>query len=128
MAIYSSTPCTIFQTEGSFTYFLLAGIKQGLPLFPWLFLFYINDIFDLFNALYNSDTILETMHLLIHVDDTTIIATSRELAEAKMCTLLTYCSINHISLQLSKCEFIVVNGNADDKTSFVLERGTNPTC
>ena len=123
MAIYAVTPCTIFQAEGSYTYLLLAGIKQGLPLSPWLFLFYINDIFDFFDGIYGMTSLLETIHLLIHADDTTILASSRELAEAKMKSLLQYCKINHISLQLKKCEFIVINGNMDDKKDITLPNG-----
>ena len=45
IAVYAITDCIIYQKDTSFTYHLLAGIKQGLPLSPWLFLFYINDIF-----------------------------------------------------------------------------------
>ena len=123
MAIYAVTPCTIFQAEGSYTYLLLAGIKQGLPLSPWLFLFYINDIFDFFDGIYGMTSLLETIHLLIHADDTTILASSRELAEAKIKSLLHYCAINHISLQLSKCEFIVINGTMDDKLDIALPNG-----
>ena len=49
-----------------------------------------------------------------NTDDTTIIAGSRESAERKLRSLKRYCSINHISLQLSKCEFIVINGDESD--------------
>ena len=61
----------------------MAGIKQGLPLSPWLFLFYINDIFDYFEGIFGRNGLFETIHLLIHADDTTIIASSRERAEQK---------------------------------------------
>ena len=57
MVIYAITPCTIIQDDNSFTYFLMAGIKQGLPLSPWLFLFYINDIFDMFDTVYMEENL-----------------------------------------------------------------------
>ena len=38
IAIYAITDCIIYQRDTSFTYHLIAGIKQGLPLSPWLFL------------------------------------------------------------------------------------------
>ena len=124
MTIYSFTPCTIFGNESSYTYLLLAGIKQGLPLSPWLFLFYINDIFDFFDGIYGKTSLLETIHLLIHADDTTILASSREKAEAKLKSLLQYCALNHISLQLSKCEFIVINGELKDMENIKLTEGS----
>ena len=122
--IYSETPCTIIQNDNSFTYLLLAGIKQGLPLSPWLFLFYINDIFDLFEGIYGRKSLLDTVHLLIHADDTTILASTRKDAEAKLRTLLSYCDVNHISLQLLKCEFIVINGDDYDKQNIPLPKGS----
>ena len=55
------------------------------------------------------------MHLLIHADDTTILAGSRKSAERKIRSLMQYCAIDHISLQITKCEFIVINGDEHDK-------------
>ena len=123
IAIYSYTDCIIYQKETYYAYHLLAGIKQGLPLSPWLFLFYINDIFDLFEGIYGISNSLNALHLLIHADDTTIIATSRTLAENKIRTLISYCKQNSINLEISKCEFIVVNGDAVDQSDFILPNG-----
>ena len=52
-SIYMSTKYTLFHSKLHRDYFLYAGIKQGLPLSPMMCLFYINDIFDFFDALYN---------------------------------------------------------------------------
>ena len=58
---------------------------------------------------------LNALHLLIHADDTTLIATSRRLGESKIRSLITYCKRNQINLELSKCEFVVINGAPEDK-------------
>ena len=123
IAIYSFTDCIIYQKETNFTYHLLAGSKQGLPLSPWLFLFYINNIFDLFGGVYGVKDFLNSIHLLIHADNTTIVATSRKLMRSKIKTLISYCNTNKISLEFSKCEFMVVNGEAVNKAEIVLEYG-----
>ena len=123
MSIYQITDCVIFQGETSFSYHLLAGIKQGLPLSPWLFLFYVNDIFDYFDAIYGHDHVLEALHILIHADDTTILANSRASAEQKVKSLLNYCTLNAISLQISKCEFIAINGDRNDQIDIQIPKG-----
>ena len=54
--------------------------------------------------------IYKLVHLLIHADDVTIVATSRENAVAKMRTLL-HCNENYVVPQFDKCKFITINVN-----------------
>ena len=91
----------------------MAGIKQRLPLSTWLFLFYMNDIFDYFKQIYGHNDILETIHHLIHPDDITLLVSSRESAGQKFETMLEYCKENQIQIQ--KCEVIVINGDDEDR-------------
>ena len=83
-SIYLKTDNVIFQGKQHINYTLYAGIKQGLPLSPLLspplspllFVFYVNDIFDFFKAVYCNpiNSIYELVHVLMHADDATVIA------------------------------------------------------
>ena len=99
-------------------YMLHSDIKQGLPWSPYLFLFYIDDIFNYFDGIFvnpRSD-IFENLHILIHADDANIISSSRDLMIRKLKSLLRYCHINSIIFQPSKCYFTVINGSTDEKS------------
>ena len=81
-----------------------------------MFLFYVNDIFSFFQVAHKntSDIIYEIVHVLMHADDANILASTRDIAVAKLKTLLTYCSLNCIIREYKKCEFITINGDEKD--------------
>ena len=114
MAVYSKTEYIIFGNNDDYaTYRTEADIKQGSPLSPYLFLFYINDIFDFFLGVFGSYCIYETVDILMHADDAVLLA-SRSLAILKLKHLLAYCNTNNIKLEASKSQFIVINGESSD--------------
>ena len=116
-SIYMCTDNIIYRGDSNVRFKLYSGIKQGLPLSPLLFLFYINDIFDFFGALYDGGKkFFDVIHILIHADDATIIASSRINAISKLKSMLSYCGLNKIIPQFTKCEFLVANGTEEDKT------------
>ena len=69
---------------------------------------------DLFHALYDHTT-NSLLHVLIHADDANVIASSRHSIISKVCSVVQYCCLNKIQLQLSKCMFMVINGSNADK-------------
>ena len=85
--LYSVSKNTIYHNGASVTYLLYSGIKQGLPLSPYLFLFYIDDVFDYLDAAFNvADVtdVFDRLHILIHADDANLLATTRVLMIRKI--------------------------------------------
>ena len=115
-SMYMCTDNVIFRDKEHVTYKLYSGIKQGLPLSPMLFIFYINDIFDTFKRIHGHcvENIYKLIHILVHADDVTLLAVDRKSAIDKLCTLAEYCKLNHILPQFTKCMFITINGSPED--------------
>ena len=120
--LYSVSGNVIYNNGASVTYMLYSGIKQGLPLSPYLFLFYIDDVFAyLEKVLRGKGTdLFDDLHILIHADDANLIATSKESMLMKLKSMLDFCKLNSIILQLLKCHFIVINGTLADRASLRL--------
>ncbi len=121
--LYSISGNIIYHNDTSITYLLYSGIKQGLPLSPFLFLFYIDDLFDYLDRVFNNtcSDIYDRLHVLIHADDANLFATSRDLMIRKIRTLLAYCKENSVLLQASKCFFTVINGADEDEQTLHVD-------
>ena len=96
---------------------IISEIKQGLPLSPYLFLFYINDVFDFMDSIFgtNNNNVFNNLHILIHADDANLIATTRDLMIRKLSSMLKYCKLNSVVLQVTKCFFTAVNASSEEK-------------
>ena len=123
--LYSISNNVIFNSNNndSVVYILYSGIKQGMPQSPFLFLFYIDDIFTFLEDKCKNSQLFERLHILIHVDDANLLATTKNLIIEKIGHLLEFCGINSILLQASKCWFTVINGTAEDRLP--LQVGNN---
>ena len=115
-SMYMCTDNVIFRNKEYVMYKLYSGIKQGLPLSPMLFIFYIDDMFEYFRKIHGRclENIFKLIHLLIHADDVTLMATERNETIYKLQTLGKYCSENYIIPQTTKCKFSTINGDEND--------------
>ena len=120
--LYTMSINTIYSNGASVSYMLYSGIKQGLPLSPYLFLFYIDDVFSYFDDTFINDAedVYDRIHILIHADDANLFATARDMMIKKLKAMLSYCHKNSIILQPSKCFFTVINGLVSDQASLEL--------
>jgi hypothetical protein len=93
------------------------GVKQGGATSCSLFTFYLDHITARINT-HGEDDYLKDLHCLLLMDDTAIVATSRQAMQAKLNILVESSQYLNMKLHPTKCEYISIN--ADDTTPFYL--------
>ena len=94
-----------------------AGVKQGGPMSCILFIIYLNVMVVMIRALGN-DSFLRDLHLMVLMDDTVLVASSKELAIKKFRVLMTFCQQYGMEVNQLKTNLMVVNGNGKDREEF----------
>ena len=120
--MYSNTLAYVsIQGEYSDIFPLKAGVLQGSATSTLLFMAYTSDIITIFNTIFAKELYVHTYHLLLHADDSLILASTKQLLIDKYCAMETYCVNNMLNLQPKKCGFICINST--EKSSFPLKNG-----
>lgn len=112
--IYEQATMTV-RTANGYTkrYEVAEGVLQGELTSPLLFSLYISDIDDIFKALeangvrginINHKTV---MHVLAYADDMVILADSPTQLQKKLDALHEYCSINGLTVNVSKTKILI---------------------
>ena len=83
---------------------------------------YTSDIVDIFTNYFPAEELIHYFHILLHADDSLILATTKEILINKFKKLDKYCLENNIKLQLNKCAFLCIN--TEEKTCFPSANGT----
>ena len=92
----------LLDGEYSHRLFITAGVLQGSASSTVLFMAYTSDIITLFQQNFPLEELLHLYHILLHADDSLILATSKESLIEKFKLLSKYCKDNNIKLQLKK--------------------------
>ena len=121
--MYTNTLAYV-SIEGEFSnvFQLNAGVLQGASTSTLLFMAYTSDIITIFKTLFIHELYIYSYHLLLHADDSLILATSKKLLIEKFKSMEKYCSENMLKLQPKKCGFMCIN--SEEKDSFTLKTGT----
>ena len=115
IAIYVSSKSVMeHNNEYSDYLILLCGVKQGAPPSGLLYVAYTMGLIDVYTNSFNPEALIGVLHLLIHADDTLVLATSRKLAIEKVWCLIKYCKENYVKLQITKCAMMCINGDDDE--------------
>ena len=103
---------------GSETFNSSRGVKQGSPTSCTLFTFYVNCTIEALRE-YGNDGFLGSLHSLLLMDDTIILATSRQAMEAKLIALREAADSINMVIHPTKSQFMTVS--IPDERSFILD-------
>ena len=101
--IYKFTYCVLSYGHDVSTKFrTFTGIRQGAASSALLFIAFIDDLVKHLEERCEPEPMLDTLHCLLHADDTAILSTNRDLFINKCNHMLDYFKENSLSLNLSK--------------------------
>ena len=98
-----------------------AGVKQGAANSCSLFTFYVNSTIKALKS-FGNDEYLENFHSLLFMDDTVVLATSRNAMQQKLRLLNQEAQSIRMEIHPSKSRYMVINGT--DYRSFSLNNIT----
>ena len=92
-----------------------------------VFIAFIDDLVKYLEDRCDNEPILDSLHCLLHADDTAILSTNRNLFVKKCNHMLDYFAENSLSLNLLKSGYLIINGKAaDTKCNLQLINGFLP--
>ena len=116
-AIYTNTKM-ILETA---TITASLGVRQGSPTSCLLFTLLVNDLIRAMKTRCAPDGYLNWLHVLMMMDDTIILATTRQRMEEKARVLLDFCNQSGMLMNAAKTKFMVINGNDNDQRVLKLD-------
>ena len=91
------------------------GVRQGAPTSCTLFVLYIDQLMRMLHEEHSDEDFLGQLHALLLMDDTVILATSREKCEQKLRTLIAFCTQSGMEMNERKTKLMVINGTEADR-------------
>ena len=73
---------------------------------------FIDDLIDYIRYSCTREPLIESMHVLLHADDTLILSTDRSLFIMKCNMMLEYFQENKLKLNLGKSGYLIINGKS----------------
>ena len=70
---------------------------------------------------FTADGFLGALHALLLMDDTVILATNRQMCEAKLKVVIQYCKDYGMIINTKKTKYFIINGSENDKTNLEVE-------
>ena len=118
IAIRAMYKCTKFILKSA-VISASSGVKQGAPMGCLLFVFYL-DIMIRKILSFGPDGFLNNLHMLLMMDDTALVATTRDRCVNKFRLMLSFCDEYGMIVNQGKTKFMVVNGDDLDKGEIMI--------
>ncbi len=106
---------------GTAVFSVAIGITQGSPTSFLLFILYVNDLIQMIKEGCPDDDFLKWLHIVMLMDDTVLLSTTRDRMIHKLTLLKEYCDIYNMGIYLSKTNFFVIHGSAADKEPIIVD-------
>ena len=107
--------CIRFKSTYSSFFNSYAGLKQGDPSSPLLFMLFVNDIIDNINADLGNIFTLNQMKLflILYADDQVVFAKSPETLQSLLTDIETYCNIWGLKINTAKTKMMIFERSRD---------------
>jgi hypothetical protein len=113
IALYSSTKFILRSAVISFN----TGVLQGASTSGFLFVLYLDRMIHMIKREFDNDGFLGALNMLLLMDDTVILATSRDKLAAKLSVVMHYCEQYGMVVNEKKTKFMVINSDEREKNS-----------
>ncbi len=114
----SSEPALTHGVLGAAVITTAVGVRQGSPTSCLLFVLFVNDLIGLIKSRSGRDGILEWLHVLIYMDDTVLLSTTREGMRFKLGLLQEWSINNAMKVNTDKTKIFAINGSECDRIPF----------
>ena len=116
VAMYRITTCILGSTIIKAT----LGVRQGAPTSCFLFVVYVDMLIRLIKTKVDDDDFLCWLHTLMLMDDTIILASTRDKLIEKLGFLSVYCKQYGMIINEDKTKLMVIHGNIKDRETIQL--------
>ena len=123
-AIYSNTQMLLRSATISSS----IGVRQGAPTSSFLFTLVVNDLIRELKTRCLDDGFLGWLHCMMLMDDTAILATTKERAMEKIGILKDFCAASGMKLNVEKTKFMVIGGSKEDREPLQVGTTTITNC
>ena len=121
LAAIAATYHTTQSLLGTVLITTICGVRQGMPTSCPLFLIYVHSMIKMIKDANGPDGFLDWLHVIMLMDDTILMATSRKRMKEKIRTLKSFCRQYGMVINQKKTNFMAINGRAEDLADIIVD-------